>query len=135
MTRKSGAVFVASGLAVLALALVPGALAGKGENRGGGPGSGGANGAAISFDPAQVAVGDQYRVNGSGFGADVWVTVGAYFSDTTWWNSQKTDSEGKFSLVFNATSPGQVYHEAKQQGNNNRLRLMATGTLSVAPAP
>jgi hypothetical protein len=114
----------------LTLLLVPVAFAAKGGNA-----SAGSNGATITFDQATVVVGQQYHVNGSGFSPNTWVTVGAHFSDTTWWNSQVTDGQGSFSLVFTATSSGQVYHEAKEQGNNARLRLMATATLSVSPAP
>jgi hypothetical protein len=133
VTRKAAAVFMGTMFAVLALALVPGALADKGGNRGGG--SGGPNGGTLTFDPAAVTVGQQYQVNGSGFGAGVWVTVGAHYADTTWWNSQVTDGQGSFSLTFTATTSGQVSHEAYQQGNNGRVRLMTTATLSVAPAP
>lgn len=113
---------------VVALAVVPAAVAGK-------RGSGGATGAAISFDPSSAVVGQQYRVNGTGFRPNTWVTVGAHFADTTWWNSKVTDSQGKFSLTFTATSPGQVLHEAKEMGRNNRLRLRASSTLTVNPAP
>lgn len=114
---------------VAALAVVPAAVAGKP-----GAGSGGATGAAISFDPSSAVVGQQYRVNGSGFRPNTWVTVGAHFADTIWWNSQQTDGSGRLSLTFTATSAGQVYHEAKERGNNGRLRLRATGTLTVNPA-
>ena len=120
---------LAAAVAILVLALVPAAFAVKGGNRGA------TTGAKITFDQASVAVGQQYRVNGSGFRPNTWVAVGAYYSDTTWWNSQKTDGQGTFSLLFTATSAGQVYHEAKQEGNNGRLRLMTTATLTVNPAP
>jgi hypothetical protein len=41
------------------------------------------------------------------------------------------DGQGNISLTFTATSAGQVYHEADQLGNNDRLRLMASATLTV----
>jgi len=126
MNRRNIVVLAALAL-VAVLAVAPAAVAGKGK----GAPAGGSTGAKISFSSAQTTVGSQYRVNGSGFRANTWVTVGAYFSDTTWWNSQKTDSQGNFSLLFTATSAGQVYHEAKEQAKSGRLRLMATATLTV----
>lgn len=115
----------------VALMLVPGALAGKGGERGGG---GAGSGASITFDSTYVTVGQTYRVNGSGFRPNTWVTVGAYYADTTWWNSQVSDAAGNISLSFTATSAGQVRHDAKQQGANGRLRLLASATLTVGPA-
>ncbi len=96
---------------------------------------GAAAGAQISFDRTGVMVGESYRVNGSGFRPNTWVTVGAHFADTTWWNSQITDGEGRFSLAFTATSPGDVFHEPKERGNTGRLRVRATATLTAYPAP
>jgi hypothetical protein len=128
MIRRRIVLFAAFAL-ISILAVTPAAVAGKGKGKG--TRAGGSTRATISFSPAQTTVGSQYRVNGSGFRANTWVTVGAYFSDTTWWNSQKTDAAGKFSLLFTATSAGQIYHEAKQQGNGGRLRLMTTATLTV----
>ena len=98
-------------------------------------GSGGATGAVITFDRPEVTVGETYHVNGSGFRPNTWVTVGARFADTTWWNSQITDGGGRFSLAFTATSAGSVLHEAKERGSNGRLRLRATATLTANPAP
>lgn len=95
---------------------------------------GGATGARIAFDRPAVTVGETYRVEGSGFRPNTWVTVGAHFADTTWWNSQMTDGAGRFSLAFTATSPGQVVHEAKERGNSGRLRVRATATLTAYPA-
>ena len=94
-----------------------------------------ATGARITFDRSEVTVGETYRVNGSGFRPNTWVTVGAHFADTTWWNSQMTDAAGNFSLAFTATSPGQVVHEAKERGNSGRLRVRATATLTAYAAP
>lgn len=98
----------------------------------GGKGSTGSVGAQIMFDRSDVKVGETYHVSGSGFRPNTWVTVGAYFPDTTWWNSQLTDAQGRFDLAFTATSAGQIYHEAKEQGNNTRLRVRATGMLTVS---
>ena len=113
--------------AVLALALslsISSAFAG-------GKGSTGSTGAQITFDRSQVMVGETYYVSGTGFRPNTWVTVGAHFPDTIWWNSQITDAQGRFRLAFKATSAGQIYHEAKEQGNSGRLRLQATGMLTV----
>ena len=127
MNRRAAQVAPLLVLVLLVLAVVPAAVAGKRTG-------GGATEARMSFDPTTAVVGQQYRVNGSGFRANTWVTVGAHFADTTWWNSQQTDSQGRFSLTFTATSAGQVLHEAKERGNNGRLRLRATATLTVSPA-
>jgi len=116
-------------IAALLLTAVPVAFAGRGGNGGGGSGATAAN---ITFAPTSVAVGQQYQVNGSGFRPNAWVTVGAHYADTTWWNYQMTDGQGKFSLTFTATTAGQIYHEAKEQ-DNQKLRVMATGTLTVNP--
>ena len=126
MMRRSIVLFAALAL-VAVLAASPAAVAGKGK-----PTPGGSTGPKMTFSPASTTLGSQYRVNGSGFSANTWVSVGAHFSDTTWWGSMKTDGTGKFSLLFNATSRGQIYHEAKEQGRNGRLRLVSTATLSVS---
>jgi hypothetical protein len=115
---------------VVVLAVVPAAV-GKG-------------GATISFSaasvsvgqqssPATVAVGQQYQVHASGFKPNTWVTVGAYYSDTTWWNSGVTNANGEISLTFTATSAGQIYHVAKEMTSRDALRVRATGTLNVTP--
>jgi hypothetical protein len=124
--HKPRAVALLVALAVIASLSVSSAVAAPRKG-----GSGGTTGAAIAFDRPQVMVGETYHVNGSGFRPNTWVTVGAHFADTTWWNSQITDSNGSFSLAFTATSPGAVYHEAKERGNNGRLRLRATATLTA----
>jgi hypothetical protein len=127
---KSWAVALLAALALIASLSISSAVAAPG-----GGGSGGATGAAIGFDRSEVMVGETYRVVGSGFRPNTWVTVGAHFADTIWWNSQITDANGGFSLAFTATSPGSVYHEAKERGNNGRLRLRATATLTAYAAP
>ncbi len=130
-TRTSPIVF-ASIFCIAAFALVPVALAAKGGK--GGAGSGGATGASITFSAATVVVGQTYQVTGSGFSPNTWVTVGAHFPDTTYWNSQITTGQGTFSLTFTATSAGQVYHEAQELSNNGTtLRLKASATLTVNP--
>lgn len=132
-TKKAPAARIAflAAFLVAALALIPVALAGKGGSNA--TGTGGSTGVKITFAPAAVVVGQQYQVNGSGFKPNTWVTVGAHYSDVTWWNSGVTDGQGKISLSFTATSAGQVYHEADQLGNNDRQRLMASATLTVSP--
>ena len=127
MTRRS--IALASLALALVLAVVPAAVAGKPTSRGG------STGAKITFAPAQATVGSQYTVSGTGFRPNTWVTVGAHFADTTWWNSKVTDGQGGFTLTFTATSPGQVLHEAKEMGKNGRLSLRTSATLTVNPAP
>jgi hypothetical protein len=127
MTRRS--IALASLVLAVLLAVVPAAVAGKPETR-----AGGSTGAKITFTPSPATSGSQYTVNGSGFRPNTWISVGAHFADTTWWNSKVTDSSGNFSLTFTATSSGQVMHEAKEMGNNGRLRLRTTATLTVNPA-
>lgn len=90
------------------------------------------NGAKITFDPPTVVVGTQYRVNGSGFRANTWVSVGARYSDTTWWASGLTDDQGNISLTLTATSAGEILHDAYQQGRSGRFRLKTSATLSVS---
>jgi hypothetical protein len=81
VTRKAPVVRIVLITAlVLVLAVVPGALAAKPA----------ANRASITFNPATVVVGQQYRVNGSGFKPNTWLTVGAHDADVTWWNSGVT---------------------------------------------
>jgi hypothetical protein len=126
MIRRSIALASTAAL-VVALAVVSPALAGKGKPGG----AAGATGPTMTFSSSTVVLGQQYRVNGSGFRPNTWVTVGAHFPDTIWWNSQQTDSQGRFSLLFTATSAGQIYHEAKERGTSGRLRLRATATLTV----
>ncbi len=132
MTRKAPSLRIALTVSiaalVLAVAAIPTALAGKGGNT-----ASGSTGASLTFAPAAVSLGQPYQVNGSGFKPNTWVTVGAHFLDTTWWNSAQTDGQGNISLTFKATSAGQVYHEAQQMGNNGRLRLMTGATLTVSP--
>jgi hypothetical protein len=127
---KSRAVALVAAAALIASFSISSAVAAPGKG-----GSGGATGAVITFDRPEVMVGEAYQVNGSGFRPNTWVTVGAHFADTTWWNSQITDGSGSFSLAFTATSSGSIHHEAKERGNNGRLRLRATATLTAYPAP
>lgn len=127
MTRRAAQVASIFALVALVVAVTP-AVAGKRA------GAGGSTGAKLTFTPTSATVGSQYTVNGTGFRPNAWVTVGAHYADTTWWSSRVTDGQGNFSLVFNATSAGQVLHEAKEMGSNNRLRLKATATLTVNPA-
>jgi hypothetical protein len=129
MTRRIAQI-VKIGALVLVLAAVPATLAVKASARQGGPG-GGSTGARLSFDPPAGTVGQQYHVNGSGFSPNTWVTVGAHYSDTTWWASGQTDNSGGFSFTLTATSAGLISHEAKEMGRNGRLRLRATATYSV----
>jgi hypothetical protein len=132
VTTNSRVVRIALILALAAMTLSSAALAVAAPGRGG---THGTTGATISFAPTQVVVGSDYRVNGSGFRPNTWVTVGAHYSDTTWWNSQLSDAQGNISLPFTATRTGSIYHEAKEQGNNGRLRLVTSATLTVTAAP
>jgi hypothetical protein len=114
------------GVTAGSLAIAEPALAARGGK--------GSSGASIAFNPSQgVVVGAQYQVTVSGLRANAWVTVGAYYPDTTWWSSGKTDGKGTFSCTFTATGSGQILHEAKLQGSNGRVRLVASATLTVSP--
>jgi hypothetical protein len=137
VTKKAPGLRIALALPIAALVLVvvlvPAALAGKGKGGGGGGGSTGSTGASLTFAPAAVSLGQTYQVSGSGFSPNTWVSVGAHYADTTWWNSAQTDGQGHFSVTFTATTAGQIYHEADQLGNNDRMRFMTGATLSVSP--
>jgi hypothetical protein len=51
----------------------------------------------------------------------------------TWWNSGITGGQGNISLTFNATSAGQIFHEAKEMAPNDSFQLKSTATLMVNP--
>jgi hypothetical protein len=95
--------------------------------------SGGSAGAKLSFNPVSVVVDGQYWVNGSGFRPNSWVTVGAYYADTTWWTSGRANDQGHIHLgPLTATSSGQILHVAKSLNEKTgRMRLLATATLTV----
>jgi len=109
---------------VVVLVVAPVAVAGKGGH---------GNDASISFNSTTVAVGQQYQVNLHGFTPNTWVSVGAHYSDVTWWGSGVTDANGNISLAFTATSAGQIYHEAKEMQANDSFKLRGTATLNVSP--
>jgi hypothetical protein len=115
------------GAVTLALTFVP-ALALQSAQ---GAPKGSSTGARLQFNPTTGVMGQQYTVTGSGFSANRWVSVGAHFSDTTWWASGQTDGQGRFSFTLTATSAGQIYHEAKEMGSNGRLRLKTSATFTV----
>jgi hypothetical protein len=115
---------------IAALALTSGvAAAGKGKGSGGG-GKGG-NDATLTFSASTVSVGDSYVVTGDGFGANAWVTVGARYPIVTIWYSTVTDSQGQFSLVMTADEVGELDHDAYEEGGGRKLRLKASGTISI----
>jgi hypothetical protein len=116
------------GAVTLALTFVP-ALALQSAQ--GAPKHNSSTGATLQFNPTTGMVGQQYTVNGSGFGADHWVTVGAHYADATYWASGKTDGQGNLRVTLTATSAGQIYHEAKEQGNSGRLRFKTSATFTV----
>ena len=124
MTSKTQALrFLPLAAVILVLAVAPAAFARGGHG----------HDASITFPSPSVAVGQQYQVIASGFKPNTWVTVGAHYPDMTWWNSGITDDQGNISLKFNATSAGQIYHEAREMAPNDSLQLRATATLSVSP--
>ncbi len=131
MTKTSTVRTVSLAALVVALAVSPVAIAARGGNGNGASISFSSAGASTSSSATALSVGQQYQVNGSGFKPNTWVTVGAHYSDMTWWNSGITDSQGNFSFTFNATSSGQIYHEAKEMQNNDSFRVRAEATLSV----
>jgi len=115
---------------VLALALVPAAVAAKG---GSGASTGG-SGVAFTFDPGVVSVGMTYQVHVSGLRANTWTTVGAYYiaSDAAYWCSGTTDGAGNFSCPFTAEKAGSILHETYQK-TSNRYRLKGSTYLDVSP--
>ena len=125
MTKRTLIAPFVLAILVFALLLVPAAVA----NKVGGHG----HDASVSFNPATVIVGQQYRVNLSGFSPNTWVSVGAHYPDMTWWGSGVTDASGDISLSFTATSAGQIYHEAKERQSNDSFKLRAAATLNVSP--
>jgi hypothetical protein len=122
--KKHAARFVPLAALLVVLAIAPVAIAAKGGH---------GHDASITFSSASAAVGQQYQVNASGFKPNTWVTVGAHYPDMTWWNSGITNDQGNISLTFNATSAGQIYHEAREMAPNDSLQLKATATLTVSP--
>jgi hypothetical protein len=119
-------------LLVLSVAVAAPAVAERGGKGNGHGGAGGGTGAAIVFDPAQVALGATYQVKGSGFKPNTWVTVGAHYADTTWWTSGVTDGQGGFSLTMTARSPGEIMHEASEMTRNGQFRFKASASLTVS---
>jgi hypothetical protein len=123
-SKTTAARFIPLAALIVVLAISPAAIAAKGGH---------GHDASITFAPTAIAVGQQYRVNGSGFKPNTRVTVGAHFPDMTWWNSGITDGQGNISLTFNATSAGQIFHEAKEMAPNDSFQLKSTATLMVNP--
>ena len=127
-----GTAVVAGVVLVLSLTLVPAALAAKGGGSGGG--STGGTGAAITFSPAPVSVGQQYTVSVSGMGANSWVVVGADFPYPTMtvWCSHYADAAGNWSCTFTASQAGDIVHQVYTMGNNGRLRLQGSASLMIS---
>jgi hypothetical protein len=126
----AGAV-IAAMMLTAALALVPAALAGK--SGGGGGGSTGGTSPKISFSPSTVSVGQQYTISVSGMGANAWVVVGAEFPYPTMtvWCSHYADASGNWSCTYTAAQAGSIVHQVDTMGNNGRLRLQGSATLTV----
>ena len=112
---------------VLALALVPAALGGKGA------GGAGGSGVTITFEPTAVTVGQTYQVHVSGLRPNTWTNVGAYYiaSDAAYWCSGMTDGAGHFSCAFTAEKAGNIRHETYQK-TSNRYRLKGSAYLNVS---
>lgn len=129
--RFLGAAAEAGLITLLIFGLIAGTALGA---KGGKVGGGARTTAALSFSASPVTVGDEYVVTGTGFAANRWVAVGAYYSDTTWWGSAVTDAQGSVRITFTATSSGEVLHEAWEEGRNGSLRLKGSAILTVNPA-
>ena len=133
MKRETAANFTrlaAIVVAVLALALVPAALAGQG-GKGKGKPSDRPTTAQLSFSASQVAVGQQYQVNGSGFGAYAYVSVGARYPNANIWWGGHANAQGQVSIPFTAVSAGQIVHEGHERMSNGQFSLRASATLTV----
>jgi hypothetical protein len=133
MKRETAANFTrlaAIVVAVLALALVPAALAGQG-GKGKSKPSDRPTTAQLSFSASQVAVGQQYQVNGSGFGAYAYVSVGARYPNANIWWGGYANAQGQVSIPFTAVSAGQIVHEGHERMSNGQFSLRASATLTV----
>lgn len=133
MKRETAANFTrlaAIVVAILALALVPAALAGQG-GKGKGKPSDRPTTAQLSFSASQVAVGQQYQVNGSGFGAYAYVSVGARYPNANIWWGGYANAQGQVSIPFTAVSAGQIVHEGHERMSNGQFSLRASATLTV----
>ena len=133
MKRETAANFTrlaAIVVAILALALVPAALAGQ-AGKGKGKPSDRPTTAQLSFSASQVAVGQQYQVNGSGFGAYAYVSVGARYPNANIWWGGYANAQGQVSIPFTAVSAGQIVHEGHERMSNGQFSLRASATLTV----
>ena len=115
-------------VAIVALALVPAALAGQG---GKGKGKPTPTTGQLSFSASQVAVGQQYQVTGSGFGAYAYVSVGARYPNANVWWGGYANAQGQVSIPFTAVSAGQIVHEGHERMSNGHFSLRASATLTV----
>jgi hypothetical protein len=85
--------------------------------------------AKITFRPSEVQADDVYEVLGSGFTAGQFFSVAAY--EPTFWSSGRVGADGTFKAQFTALHAGEIKHQAKEQGENGKLRQRATATLKV----
>lgn len=95
--------------------------------------SGKLNGSII-FSENPVPAGTNYKITGSGFRANTWVTVGVDYSptDTVYWHSGISDSNGTITLDMPARYPGNIPHKAYEQTNSG-MRLKAANTITIHP--
>jgi len=113
-------------VAVVAIVAGPATASGRGNTRGGSSGS-------LRFSSDHVVAGSEYQVIGTGFRPNTWVSVGARYG-TTYWGSGVTNGNGDFALTFTAQESGSIVHDAYEQGNNGRWRLMSSATLTTYPS-
>jgi hypothetical protein len=119
--------FIAVALVTLvALVAGPAAAGGRGNTRGGSSGT-------LRFSSDHIVAGSAYQVIGTGFRPNTWVSVGARYG-TTYWGSGVTNGNGDFAFTFTAHEAGSIVHDAYEQGNNGRWRLVSTATLTTYPS-
>src|SRR4051812_42952869 len=96
--KPQSRVALAAAAALVTLALVPVAFAGKG------------NDSPLLLSTATVSVGQQYTVSLSGLSPNAWTTAGAYFPypSMTRWCSSLADSSGNWSCTFTALEAGSI---------------------------
>ena len=122
-TKPTRRATIVAAVVLSMLALVPAALAGKG------------NDPPLVFSSTSLSVGQQYTVSLSGLSPSAWTTVGAYFPypSMTRWCSAPADSAGNWSCTFTALEPGSILHQAYELQKNGSMRLVGAQTITVSP--
>jgi hypothetical protein len=128
VTRNTPAVRIALAAAILVftLALVPGALAGKGKPGGGG----GTSGATLTVSPTSVPSGGSFQAWGCGYTYGVQVNVVVNGPSSQVFFPTGVDTSGCIHTGAWTSEPGQ-YTVQTWQGTNRKQVLMASASLTV----